>query len=529
MSGNPWLRCPLLVVLLLSTALALEAQVAETPRTRTFSGLVSPAFPYARPDEVDLSSERLDRLGDEITEWIAGGELVGAELLVVKHGKAVFHEAYGWSDREAREPMRRNSVFAIQSMSKPFTATAALMLVEEGNLSIDDPVSRYVPDFDHEEITVHHLLSHTSGFVHDGDWYDFSSPGASLQEFVETWRHRDPEKPLGTYDYADFNYAHLGYIVTKVTGTPVETFIEERILRPLALHDTTTGFSSDPVWRSRLNAWYRWNERAGEYDLRWPADWHGWTGYPAAWGMFSTAMDYAEFMALWLHGGEWKGTRLLTEATVEEARRSHGRMSESFTYGYGWFIDDMEGAKPFGHSGGGGTHAIAYPADDAIVIFLTQSRWGPWADAFWNRLGMSGLFEHPGYGLNGLMVWASDHDAAGVELSPQQRARHEGAYEARERVDEAPEVFRVWREAGRLHVRMGRSGHTADQRFHLVPKGGGRFGIGRYEDSRLQALDPDHEIRIVTDDAAAGDRLQIVRHDQVLVTAWRSIPDGSRR
>jgi CubicO group peptidase (beta-lactamase class C family) len=152
-------------------AAPLAAQDSPVPRTRTFSGLVAPAFPYARPDEVGWSAEKLDQLGDEIVTWIENGELVGAELLVIKSGKAVFHEAYGWSDREARRPMRRNSIFTIQSMSKPFTATAVLMLMEEGNLSLDDPVSRFVPGFTHDSITVQHLLSHTSGFIHDGDWY----------------------------------------------------------------------------------------------------------------------------------------------------------------------------------------------------------------------------------------------------------------------------------------------------------------------------------------------------------------------
>lgn len=95
----------------------------EVPRVRTFPGIESPALSYADPEDVGLSGEKLDRLGDEIVEWVANGDVVGAELLIVKNGRAVFHEAYGWSDREAREPVQRNSVWSIRSMSKPLTAT----------------------------------------------------------------------------------------------------------------------------------------------------------------------------------------------------------------------------------------------------------------------------------------------------------------------------------------------------------------------------------------------------------------------
>ena len=119
-------------ILLVSTVVVLTnvplyAESAEVPHTRTFSGLVSPAFPYTRPETVGLSSEKLDWLSDEIKSWVASGELVGAELLVVKRGASVFHEAFGWSNREEGRPMQRNSIFPIKSMSKPITATAILM------------------------------------------------------------------------------------------------------------------------------------------------------------------------------------------------------------------------------------------------------------------------------------------------------------------------------------------------------------------------------------------------------------------
>ncbi|MDX1748140.1 MAG: serine hydrolase domain-containing protein, partial [Halobacteriales archaeon] len=360
-----------------------------------------------------------------IVSWVASGELVGAELLIVKDGRAAFHEAYGWSDREEMRPVERSSIWSIKSMSKPFTATAILMLADDGDLSLDDPVSRYVPGFaGHDGTSIRHLLSHTSGYREEIG--DPRPEHESLGDWVQDGASKEPTGALGEFHYSDFNYGALGFIVEIVSGTSIDAFTETRIVRKLGLRDTSTGFSSDPAWRARLNPWYRWNERGGSFDLRWTSDWKGWPFYTAAWGMFSTAMDYAVFMSMWMNEGEWNGERLLSELAVDEALRPHGRIGESYAYGHGWYLDDVEGLdrRPFGHGGGDGTESWAIPADDAIVIFLTHSRWGPWHSAFWNRVGMSGLFEHyPGLGMDwATMQWATEAGVSEIDLSPKQRA-----------------------------------------------------------------------------------------------------------
>jgi CubicO group peptidase (beta-lactamase class C family) len=510
----------LTTAVLLSTA---STHGQEVPRTRTFSGLVAPAFPYARPGDVGLSSEKLDRLGDEIVSWIANGELVGAELLVIKSGKAVFHEAYGWGDREARRPLRRNSIFTISSMSKPFTATAALMLVEDEKLSLDDPVNRYIPWLAHDSIRVHHLLSQTSGFIGDDGWYDYTSPDASLEQLVEEWPDRDPERPVGTFNLGDFNYAALAYVVTKASGMPVARFIEERIIRPLGLEDTRVGFSSDPAWRARLNPWYRWNERAAEYALRRTTDFQGWTAYPGGWGLLSTAMDYAQFMGMWLNGGEWRGVRLLSEETVQLALRPHAYEDRSAVFGYGWFVDDIAGEErlPFLH-GGDGTLSRAFPADDTMVLYMTQSRWGRHRAAFANRLDMSGLFERAGYGIDFTpMVWADREKAGEIEISREERTRYVGDYAAVEPDDDTSEILRVLENDSVLALRKGPPGAKADVWFHLVPLGGHRFRVGRYQDGRLVAIDDRHEIRFDVADGAAT-ALELIKDDRVVISAKRA-------
>ena len=499
----------------------LRAQTVEVPRTRTFSGLVAPAFPYVRPEDAGLSSQKLEWLADEIVGWVANGELVGGELLVIKDEKAVFHEVYGWSDRERRRPMVRNSIFSIKSMSKPFTAMAVLMLAEEGRLSLDDRVSRFVPGFAGDRrTTIHHLLCHTSGFVGNHGLRD-EDDFLSLRDWVESWAAEGPTEPFGEFNYSDFNYAALGYIVEKVSGVPIEAFTEERIIRPLDLVDTATGFSSDPVWRARLNPWYRWNERAGQYDLRWTADRQPWRFYAAAWGLFSTAMDYAKFMALWLRGGEWKTTRLLENETAENALRSHARTDESFAYGYGWFVDEVPSTKlrPFAHGGGDGTQAGAYPDDNAIVIFLTHSRWGPWVDGFWNRVDMSGVFDNrTGFGINAFMIWADD-SVGEIEVPVEDLVRYHGIYVIAEPERDPPESLNVWEERGHLQIRKEKGGSRSGERFHLVPIGNDRFAVGRYDDGRLEAVEPDMVIRFVTGDSGRANELEVVEGGRVALSA----------
>lgn len=503
------------------TALPLRAQDVDVPRTHTVPGIDAPAFPYAAPEEVGLSSATLDRLGDEITGWVANGELVGAELLIVKDGRAVFHEAFGWSDREAGEPVERNSIWSIKSMSKPFTATAVLMLAEEGRLSLDDPASHYIPGFAGDDrTTIHHLLSHTSGYRNE-DLGDPTADHASLREWVEEWAAVTPTGTFGEYEYTDFGFAAAGYIVEQVTGVPIGPFTEQRIVEPLRLEDTSTTFSDDPAWRARLNPWYIWSDAALRYDLRWAADRTAWSFYPAAWGMFSTAMDYAGFMAMWLNGGEWNGARLLSEATVAEALRPQGLRDGRGAYGYGWVLDAAvnEDGTPvvFSHGGGDGTLALAFPADDAMVIFLTHSRDGPHLGALRSALAMLDIFDYPGPEF--IRVDAGDVEE--VELSPDEQAQYVGVYSGRAGIDY---VAHVWQEQGRLHLRLGVPGGRADYwRWHLVSLGDHLFAPGRYGDDRLRAIHPGLRARFRVENGQAT-VLDIAEGDQMLISTRRDDP-----
>ncbi|HUF25540.1 MAG TPA: serine hydrolase [Gemmatimonadaceae bacterium] len=502
---------------ILLIAFPVGAQGGDVPRTRTLPGIESPAFPYVRPEEVGLSSEKLERLGAEVASWVAAGDLVGGELLIVKNGRTVFHEAYGWSDRERRKPVERNSIWSIKSMSKPFTATAVLMLAEEGKLSLDDPVSRYIPRFAGDpRTTIRHLLSHTSGYREEVG--DPSPIHESFTHWVEDWAAQTPAGTLGEFRYSDFGFAAAGYIVEAVSGLPIGRFTEERIIAPLRLHNTSTEFSSDSAWRARLNPWYRWNDHAGAYHLLWAAHRPAWQFYPAAWGMFSTAMDYARFMALWVNKGESRGVRLLAKPTVEEALREQARDGWG-GYGYGWFVAEEPRANGlpsvFFHGGGDGTMAMVLPSSDAMVLLLTHSRSGPHLGALRALVGMLEIFEHPGFG----WVYAAGEDLETLSLTAEERHRYLGAFAETE---EAPSwLAHVQQEDGVLHLRITRPGGRAAATWsHLIPLGAGVFAPGRYEGSRVAAVHPHWRVRF-TEAGVEATELRLVSRGDTLFAGRR--------
>lgn len=139
-----------------------------TPVPRATSFPATSAFSYARPEDVGLSSCKIESLADRVYKWVKQGKIVGAEVVVIKNGKIVLHEASGWSDRERRIPLERNSIYRIRSMTKPFIGTAVLMLAEGGRLSLDDTVATYIRSFNNDrsrDITIRQLLTHTAGYV----------------------------------------------------------------------------------------------------------------------------------------------------------------------------------------------------------------------------------------------------------------------------------------------------------------------------------------------------------------------------
>lgn len=529
-----------LVIILpfLAFASPLNAQdsKSEVPRTRTFPGIENPAFPYVEPEEVGLASEKLNRLGDEITSWVANGELVGGELLIIKDGKAVFHEVYGWNDPEKQRPMRRNSVFWVGSMAKPVTATAVLVLIEQGRLSLDDRVNEYIPEIPNDSLRIRHLLAHTSGYKFwrdEQEYHSWLSTQASLGSVIDAYVAAGPVRPFGEYTYSNFNYDALGYIVEKITGVPLATFKAEHVLAPLGLDDTYMNFSpSTASWALRVNDLYRWDPEAEEFGKTWDVSRDmddQWNFYLPSGGLFATAMDYARFTAMWLNKGRLDGVRLLSEATVEQALRPHTRRGAGGRdpYGFGWkvlvspdhpTVDGMPQA--FLHGGVAGTFVVAFPSSAALVVYMTHSRGGYHRGRLQNSLVEHEIFDGPGPQLvAGLVPIAEAHV---LELTPEQQRQYVGTYRSGGPDNPEEVIHEVFVEDGRMIIRFWSPRSEEGDLVHLVPIGENRFGFagGTYPDQRLEGIQRDWEVRFTLEGGRAQ-AFEVLRGDRVSFSAQR--------
>lgn len=352
----------------------------RTPRTP----LADAPFSYATPEEVGLTSDRIWWFKERLYSRVLARHVVGAEVLVLKNRRIILHQAMGWSDRERLIPLERASIFRIASMTKPFTGTAVLMLADEGKLALDDRVALHLPSFDNErsgEITVRQLLTNRSGFVQGGGPTGYREQ-PTLRGAIDLLGEAGPTfSPGERFVYSSLNTETLGALVEAVSGHPVERFFETRILSPIALKDTYTSFSPDSSWASRVASSYRrWG--AGP----WERYWSPLRGGERAWfspagDLFSTAFDYARFLTLWMDRGQSEGYRLLDTATVSEALADPagdfaGPRSRYYAMQWEVYAPPLApGALPaFGHRGATGTLGVAFPQQDAIVLFLTQSR-----------------------------------------------------------------------------------------------------------------------------------------------------------
>jgi CubicO group peptidase (beta-lactamase class C family) len=282
-----------------------------------------PPAPQARGDEPPaLSPEALRALAAGVRELVEEDEAVGAEVLILHRGQVVLHEAFGWADLDRRTPLTPNTIVCVRSMTKPLVGTAIQMLIDEGKLSLSDPVSKYLPAFANDKsraITVGQLLTHTAGFPLTLINKPLSAYGGQ-RAVADQAGQIGPGGPPGPFRYSDCDSETLAAIVSEVSGQPVDVFIRRRILEPLGMKDTFCVLGKGAPPRSRVSS-----NHAGM-----PGLWHKYWDHEdeplfpfflGAAGLYSTTTDYARFLALWLDRGQAGGRRLLSEAAVERALR----------------------------------------------------------------------------------------------------------------------------------------------------------------------------------------------------------------
>lgn len=341
-----------LSVLLLACVLVLPPTCAQA---QTATPTVLPSLTEATPASVGLSPERLARIDAMCREAVDEGHLPGVVALVARRGKIVFWNAYGMADNAAGRSLQRDDIFRIASQTKAITSTAVMMLWEEGHFRLDDPISRYIPAFADpqvidtysesdttyttvpasREITIRHLLTHTSGLgygVIDGDARFraiyakagitdlYTTEDISIEESVLKLAalplHHNPGDAFTYSEGLDV----LGYFVEIISGQPFDVFLRERLFDPLGMDDTWFYLPDSKADRLVAvqhkpdgDAWVRFPVTF--YDPDYPI-----TGaerfFSGGAGLSSTARDYATFLQMYLNGGTLGGVRILSRTTI---------------------------------------------------------------------------------------------------------------------------------------------------------------------------------------------------------------------
>ncbi|MFT7486338.1 MAG: CubicO group peptidase (beta-lactamase class C family), partial [Candidatus Paceibacteria bacterium] len=359
------------------------------------------AFPDSTALAEGVSPEALADLDQLVQSLVDDQEIVGAELLVIKNGKSILHEAYGMRHVEEKVPMEVGSVFCVRSMTKPFIGASILMLVDENKLELDDRVSKFLPSFDVDglrEITVEHLLSHTSGLP-------FSQIMAAELKEYEGIRSvadlADPEQvsfePGSQISYSDQGTDTLTALIEVVSGETAADFVRTRLLEPLGMQDSTCLMADGHPLRERGCSKYVGSK--GEWTRFWsPEEEPLFPFFLGSQGLYSTLEDYARFMQLWKRRGRAGRERLLTSRSVRKAltptplpfpsstglpklRTDYGFLMQLWTAEEELSEEDVEAGKQadrevvaFGHTGSDGTHAWVFPEQNAMVMYFTQSR-----------------------------------------------------------------------------------------------------------------------------------------------------------
>lgn len=360
--------------------------------------LLSAAAPLptaaAEPDPPSAVAAKME-------EFVATREIAGAVTLVATREKVVRVDAVGQADLAAQQPMREDALFWIASMTKPVTGTAVMMLVEEGKLSLDDPVEKHLPElaalrFQDKPVkmTIRHLLTHTSGLADARP--EESRAFKTLQDTVANAAGKPVQfEPGSKWSYCQSSINAAARIVEVISGKSFPDFLDERLFQPLGMKDTTFYLSTEQV--DRLAKSYARTtdgklEPAAVFLLQGNQPTNR-ERYPAAnGGLFSTARDYGQFCRMILRGGELDGRRYLKHETVKQMTAIHtAELTTGFTTGNGWGIGWCVVRKPqgntailspgsHGHGGAYGTQAWIDPEKNAAYVLMVQRANFPNAD-----------------------------------------------------------------------------------------------------------------------------------------------------
>jgi CubicO group peptidase (beta-lactamase class C family) len=384
------------------------------------AGTSAHELPIAKPADVGLSAERLER----ITQWLrddsAKGIIPGATVMIVRHGKVAYFESAGLLNPETKAPMRKDAIFRIHSMSKPITTTAVMMLYEQGKITLDEPIAKYIPSFKDmkvgvetkgedgkpkleltdakKPITIQDLLRHTSGITY-GFFGDLLVKKAYVDANIRDgdfdnaeFAERVAKLPLAFQPGTTWDYSHstdiLGRLVEVVSGKSLYQFEKENILDPLGMADTSF-VVADAGRQVRIAEPFPNDRRIGadaEFsDPRLARKWESGGG-----GMVSTLADYSRFVMMLRNGGTLDGKRYLGPKTIAYMTADHTAgvivpgpyylPGPGYGFGLGFAVRKEAGVAltpgsvgDYNWGGAGGTYFWVDPEEDMFVIYGMQA------------------------------------------------------------------------------------------------------------------------------------------------------------
>ena len=366
-------------------------------------------LPRAVPEDVGMSTSRLERITPVMQRYVDNGRIPCALTMIAREGRLVHFEKFGMQDVAAATPIEYDTIFRIYSMTKPITSAAVMMLYEEGHFQLSTPISEFVPFFKdmkvytedgsavldaEREITIKHLLTHTAGLIYESDrenhpidqqYEDADLYGGDLTNMIRKLGRIPLLHHPGDAWHYGMSTDILGYLVQIVSGMPLETFLKIRIFEPLGMKDT--GFSVKVENANRYSKVYEFGD-AGE--LQAIEKVHAATGplsffHSGGGGLLSTAPDYLRFCQMILNDGELDGTRLLGRKTVELITMDHisnqwqpnQRTGSGFGLGFSVVTDVAETHTlgSVGTCGWGGMASTTFwidPVEALIGVFMTQ-------------------------------------------------------------------------------------------------------------------------------------------------------------
>jgi CubicO group peptidase (beta-lactamase class C family) len=320
--------------------------------------------------------QRLETLSQQLEEKRKEFHIPGMAMAIVKNNKVIFAKGFGVRDLETQKPVKTDTVFAIGSTTKAFTATLISMLVDEGKMQWDDPITKYLPHLKFnlenksDEITLRDMMSHQTGFTRFNLLY--ANGKVAREEILQEATKAEPwagfrEKFL----YNNLMVSAAGVAAAKRVNTDWDSLLEERLLKPLAMKNTTSRY--DVVHQnSKLSKGYMWLEEQGKHKK---LTMHDVTNIGPAGAINSNVKDMAKWLKLQLANGKYKGKKIVSANQIKETRKPQIKIGSGVHYGLGWMLRNYKGKAMVAHDGSvEGYSAIVamLPESDVGFVLLTN-------------------------------------------------------------------------------------------------------------------------------------------------------------